>query len=168
MNTSTQKPPNVVRFGAFEADFGRLLLTKGGLRVKLQEQPFKLLGLLLERPGEIVSREEIRQALWSADTFVEFDDGLNTAIKKLRAALADSAENPRYIETVPRRGYRFTAPVARALPEPAAPASDSFGRTSNPFPGCASRNAADAPSEDLGDCCIGCGGNCGNRWLVFG
>jgi len=121
MNPSTQKPPNVVRFGAFEADFGRLLLSKGGLRVKLQEQPFKLLGLLLERPGEIVSREEIRQALWSADTFVEFDDGLNTAIKKLRAALADSAENPRFIETVPRRGYRFTAPVARALPEPEAP-----------------------------------------------
>jgi eukaryotic-like serine/threonine-protein kinase len=121
MNSSTQKPPNVIRFGAFEADFSRLLLSKGGLRVKLQEQPFKLLGLLLERPGEIVSREEIRQALWSADTFVEFDDGLNTAIKKLRAALADSAENPRFIETVPRRGYRFTAPVARALPEPATP-----------------------------------------------
>jgi DNA-binding winged helix-turn-helix (wHTH) protein/tetratricopeptide (TPR) repeat protein len=101
----------IARFGLFEADFGRRLLLKNGLRVKLQEQPFQLLGLLLERPGDIVTREEIRQKLWSADTFVEFDDGLNTAIKKLRAALGDSADNPRFIETVPRRGYRFLAPV---------------------------------------------------------
>jgi DNA-binding winged helix-turn-helix (wHTH) protein len=103
-----------VKFGLFEADFRRRLLLKNGLRVRLQDQPFELLRLLLERPGEIVTREEIRQKLWSADTFVEFDDGLNTAIKKLRAAVGDSADNPRFIETVPRHGYRFVAPVTFA------------------------------------------------------
>src|SRR5947207_2105975 len=107
-------PPKtkVARFGLFEADSEQRVLTKGGLRVRLQDQPFQVLALLLERPGEVVTREEIRQKLWLADTFVEFDDGLNTAIKKLRTALGDSADNPRFIETVPRRGYRFLAPVA--------------------------------------------------------
>jgi eukaryotic-like serine/threonine-protein kinase len=108
--SSTSK---LIRFGTFEADFERRLFMKGGLRVKLQDQPFQLLGLLIERPGEIVTREEIRQALWPAGTFVEFDDGLNTAIKKLRAALGDSADNPRFIETLPRRGYRFIVPVVQ-------------------------------------------------------
>ena len=106
-------PPKakVARFGLFEADCEQRVLTKGGLRVRLQDQPFQVLALLLERPGEVITREEVRQKLWSADTFVEFDDGLNTAIKKLRAALGDSPDNPRFIETVPRRGYRFLAPV---------------------------------------------------------
>jgi DNA-binding winged helix-turn-helix (wHTH) protein/Tfp pilus assembly protein PilF len=99
----------VARFGLFEADFERRVLTKSGTRVRLQDQPFQVLALLLERPYEIVSREEIQQRLWPADTFVAFDDGLNTAIKKLRLALGDSADNPRFIETVPRRGYRFLA-----------------------------------------------------------
>jgi eukaryotic-like serine/threonine-protein kinase len=108
--------PGIVKFGLFEADVERLLLTKQGLRVKIQEQPFHLLALLLERPGEIITREEIRQRLWAADTFVAFDDGLNTAIKKLRTALVDSSENPRFIETVPRRGYRFLAPVTTSAP----------------------------------------------------
>ncbi len=110
MDPSPPKP-RAARFGLFEADFGQRILTKGGLRIKLQDQPFQVLTMLLERPGELVSREEIRRRLWSGDTFVEFDDGLNTAIKKLRAALNDSADNPRLIETVPRRGYRFLAPV---------------------------------------------------------
>lgn len=101
----------IARFGLFEADLQQRVLTKSGLRVKLQEQPFQVLILLLERPGEVVSREEIRQKLWSSDTYVEFDDGLNTAIKKLRVALSDAADNPHFIETVPRRGYRFLAPV---------------------------------------------------------
>lgn len=107
-------PPRlkVARFGLFEADFERRILTKGGLRIKLQDQPFQVLGMLLERPGELVTRDQIREQLWPAGTFVEFEDGLNTAIKKLRAALNDSAENPRFIETVPRRGYRFLSPVA--------------------------------------------------------
>lgn len=101
----------VVRFGLFEADFEQRILTKAGLRVRLQEQPFQVLAMLLERPGELVTREQIRQRLWPADTFVEFDGGLNTATKKLRAALGDLADNPRFIETIPRRGYRFLAPV---------------------------------------------------------
>ena len=115
----------IARFGLFEADFERRSLTKDGLRVKLQDQPFLVLTLLLERPGEIVTREEIRQRLWSADTYVEFDDGLNTAIKKLRLALNEIADNPRFIETVPRRGYRFLAPVSFPIsvdqPEPTKP-----------------------------------------------
>jgi DNA-binding winged helix-turn-helix (wHTH) protein/predicted Zn-dependent protease len=99
------------RFGAFEVDLNSGELYKLGIRLKLQEQPFQVLALLLERPGEVVTREELRQRLWPADTFVDFDTGLNSAIKKLRDALADSAEKPRYIETLPRRGYRFIAPV---------------------------------------------------------
>ena len=101
----------VVRFGLFEVDLQQRILTKGGLRIRLQDQPFQVFALLLERPGDLVSREEIRQRLWPADTYVAFDDGLNTAIKKLRAALSDTADNPRFIETVPRRGYRFIAPI---------------------------------------------------------
>ena len=104
------------RFGLFEADFEQRRLTKSGLRIKLQDQPFLVLTLLLQQPGEVVTRDEIRHKLWSADTFVEFDDGLNTAIKKLRLALNDSSDNPRFIETVPRRGYRFLAPVTFSAP----------------------------------------------------
>jgi DNA-binding winged helix-turn-helix (wHTH) protein/tetratricopeptide (TPR) repeat protein len=115
---------NIVRFGLFEADLQQRFITKGGMRIRLQDQPFQVLGLLLERPGELVTREEIRQKLWPADTYVAFDDGLNTAIKKLRGALGDSADNPRFIETVPRRGYRFLAPVAIVpSPEPVVPAT---------------------------------------------
>jgi DNA-binding winged helix-turn-helix (wHTH) protein/tetratricopeptide (TPR) repeat protein len=111
-------PPKtkLAHFGRFEADLEQRVLTRAGLRVKLQDQPFQVLALLLERPGELVTREEIRQKLWSANTFVEFDDGLNTAIKKIRTALGDSADNPRFIETVPRRGYRFLAPVTFSAP----------------------------------------------------
>ena len=106
----------IIRFGAYEADLGEASLTKAGIRIRLQEQPFQILVLLLEHPGQIVTREEIRQKLWSDDTFVEFDDALNTAVRKLRTALSDSADNPRFLETVPRRGYRFVAPVS-LLPE---------------------------------------------------
>src|ERR1700681_257316 len=106
----------LARFGLFEADFEQRRLTKSGLRIKLQDQPFLVLTLLLEQPGEVVTRDEIRRKVWSADTFVEFDDGLNTAIKKLRLALSDSSDNPRFIETVPRRGYRFLAPVIFSAP----------------------------------------------------
>jgi eukaryotic-like serine/threonine-protein kinase len=106
----------VVRFGLFEANLDDRLLTKGGIRIRLQDQPFKILVMLLERPGEVLSREEIRQRLWPENTYVEFDDGLNTAIRKLRAGLSDSADNPRYIETVPRRGYRFLAAVENGGP----------------------------------------------------
>jgi DNA-binding winged helix-turn-helix (wHTH) protein/Tol biopolymer transport system component len=110
----------VARFGVFEADFEQLVLSRNGLRVRLQEQPFQVLAMLLERPGEVVTREQIGQKLWSNNTYVEFDDGLNTAIKKLRNALGDEADNPRFIETVPRRGYRFIAPVSGNSSSPAA------------------------------------------------
>ena len=86
-------------------------LRKSGVKIKRQEQPFHPLAMLLERPGEVVTREELRQKLWPADTFVDFDRSLNTAASKLREALGDSAENPRFVETLPRRGYRFLAPV---------------------------------------------------------
>lgn len=101
----------VFRFAAFEVDIRAGELRKHGLRIKLQDQPFQVLVMLLARRGDVVTREELRQRLWSSDTFVDFDHSLNTAINKLREALADSAENPRYIETLPRRGYRFLAPV---------------------------------------------------------
>jgi eukaryotic-like serine/threonine-protein kinase len=100
-----------MRFGAFEVDLRSGELRKHGIRLKLQQQPFQVLALMLERPGEVVTREELHQKLWPADTFVDFDTGLNSAIKKLRDALSDSAEEPRYIETLPRRGYRFIAVV---------------------------------------------------------
>jgi TolB-like protein/DNA-binding winged helix-turn-helix (wHTH) protein/Flp pilus assembly protein TadD len=103
--------PKTARFGLFEVNFEQRILTKDGLRIKLQDQPFAVLEMLLNHPGELVTREEIRKRLWPADTFVEFDASLNTAIKKLRIALSDAADNPRFIETVPRRGYRFLAPI---------------------------------------------------------
>ena len=103
----------VIRFGVFEVNLVAGELRKGGARIRLQEQPFQVLALLLERPGDVVSREEIRQQLWPADTFVDFDHSLNTAVNKLREALGDSASSPRYVETVARRGYRFLAPVER-------------------------------------------------------
>jgi TolB-like protein/DNA-binding winged helix-turn-helix (wHTH) protein len=103
--------PRVFRFGVFEVDSREGELRKSGLRIKLQDQPFQVLVMLLERPGEIVTREELQRRLWPADTFVDFDHSLNSAIKKLREALQEQAENPRFIETVPKRGYRFIAPV---------------------------------------------------------
>ena len=99
------------RFGLFQADLATRALLRQGVRVRLQDQPFQILTILLERTGEIVSREELRQRLWPADTYVEFDGSLNAALKKLRSALGDSADNPIFIETVPKRGYRFIAPV---------------------------------------------------------
>ena len=104
-------PRRVVQFGVYELDFGTGELRKAGLKIKLQDQPFQVLAMLLERPGELVSREELLSRLWPSGTFVDFDHGLNVAVKKLRQALNDSAENPRFIETLSRRGYRFVAPV---------------------------------------------------------
>src|SRR6202142_3473884 len=105
------KPRGRVRFGVFELDLRAGELRKHGLRGRLQEQPFQVLAMLLQHPGEVVSREELQKRLWPADTFVDFDHGLNKAINKIRDALGDSAENPRFVETVPRRGYRFLADV---------------------------------------------------------
>ena len=119
--------PIVVRFGVFAVNLRSGELHKHGLRVRLPNQAFKILAILLDRPGEVVTREELQELLWPGDTFVDFEHSLNSAIKKLREALSDSADHPRYIETLPRLGYRFVAPVERvaasfetlAAPEPA-------------------------------------------------
>jgi cholera toxin transcriptional activator len=100
-----------LRFGIYEADLTTGELRKNGSLIQLQEQPFQILAMLLERPGELVTREELRSKLWPADTFVDFDHSLNTAVNKIREALGDSASNPRFVQTVARRGYRFIAPV---------------------------------------------------------
>ena len=118
-NTSID-PAVIVRFGLFEVDLARSTLSRQGIRVKIQEQPFRILAMLLERNGEIVKREQLCQALWPEGTHVNFEGSLNAALKKLRAALQDEAENPRFIETVPRQGYRFLAPV-HVIPGPAGP-----------------------------------------------
>jgi DNA-binding winged helix-turn-helix (wHTH) protein len=118
--------PRVIRFGVFELDTRSGELRKAGVRVTLQDQPLKLLECLLERPGELVTRDEVRGRLWPGDTFVDFEQGVNAAVKRLREALADSAESPRFVETLPRRGYRFIAPVRDdRTPSAAAPASAS-------------------------------------------
>ena len=112
------------------ADFGRLgELRKRGRTVKLQGQPFQILAMLLRRPGEVVSREELQQALWPSGTFVEFEHGVNTAIRKIREALGDSADNPRFIETLPRHGYRLIASV-EAEPQAAPPFAPTRARGS--------------------------------------
>ena len=108
--------PRLYRFGLYEADLRSGELRKNGAKLKLQEQPFQVLAVLLERPGEVVTREELRQRLWPADTFVDFDHSLNTAINKLRDALGDQAANPRFIETLAKRGYRFIAPIQATPP----------------------------------------------------
>jgi TolB-like protein/DNA-binding winged helix-turn-helix (wHTH) protein len=119
--TSLSNPahsPRLMRFGQFELDLRTAEIYKDGKRIKLQEQPCQVLALLIERPGELVSREELRKKLWPDDTFVDFDHGVNIAINKLRDALGDSPEKPRFIETLPRRGYRFIGQVSETTPEP--------------------------------------------------
>src|SRR5438876_5662989 len=106
-----------VRFGIFELDADAGELRKQGTRMKLQEQPLQMLQVLLQRPGEVVTREELQQKIWPSDTFVDFDHGINNAIKRLREALGDAAETPHYIETLPRRGYRFIGKIERETPK---------------------------------------------------
>src|SRR5882724_2329307 len=111
----------VIRFGPFEANVDSGELSRSGCKVRLQAQPFEILTMLLQRPGQVVTREEIRQKLWPADTFVDFDHSLGTAINKIRAALHDSAEQPQFIETLPKRGYRFIASIDPIPERRAAP-----------------------------------------------
>ena len=106
--------PLVTRFDVFEVDLRACELYKAGRKVKLQVLPFQALALLLERPGEVITREEFEKKLWPSDTFVDFDHSLNTAIKKLRQALDDNNKKPRFVETLPKRGYRFIGTVERA------------------------------------------------------
>ena len=120
-------PPSnrrIVRFGIFELDLSAGELRKNGVKLRLQGQPFQVLTLLLDRSGEVVTREELQQKLWPSDTFVDFDHSLNTAINKVREALGDSASSPRYVETLARRGYRFIAPVQREPENPGEPAAE--------------------------------------------
>src|SRR5215831_13338832 len=113
MNPSGQKQ-GVLRFGIFELDLDNCELRKGGVLVKLQSQPFQLLALLAGHPGQIVTREEIRRGLWGEETFVDFDQSINFCVNKLRDALEDDPQRPRYIETVPRKGYRFVAAIVES------------------------------------------------------
>ena len=127
---SPSPTPSGIKFGIFEADIHNRELRKGGVRIKLQDQPFAILQMLLENAGQIVSRDQIRQQLWPADTFVDFDHSLNTAINRLREVLGDAADNSRFIETVPRRGYRFVAPVE--IPTKPGPATVEPGSMAAP------------------------------------
>lgn len=128
--------PRILRFATFEVDLQARELRKNGLKLKLQGQPFEVLAMLLERPGELVGREQLRERLWPTDTFVDFDHGVNTAINRLREALGDSADNPRFIETLPRRGYRFLASVESNAPAlPASPPVASVVPETLPVPG---------------------------------
>ena len=123
--------PHLIRFGLFEVDTRSGELRRQGSKVNLQEQPFQALALLLERPGEVVTREELNKRLWPEDTFVDFERGLNKAINKLRAALRDNAEKPRFIETLPQHGYRFIAPLEGALPGSPPSSTDQELPTAN-------------------------------------
>src|SRR5215472_10018486 len=109
-----------VRFGPFELDLRRGELRKEGRRIRLQEQPFQILRMLLDSPGEVVSREEIRNRLWPDETVVEFDHSINAAVSRLRDALRDSADNPRYVKTLARQGYRFIGEIERVERPPSA------------------------------------------------
>jgi DNA-binding winged helix-turn-helix (wHTH) protein len=127
MDPST--PPGTFRFGEFELDVDAGELRRHGRRLRLQPQPFKLLVLLTRRSGSLISREEIRRELWPDGTFVDFDQAVNFAIKQIRDVLRDAAERPLYIETVPRRGYRFIAPVDAGAGDAQAAAPRSQGTT---------------------------------------
>src|SRR5262245_4522347 len=122
----------VLRFGIFDLDTQSGELRRHGLKVRLPDQSFQILQMLLERPGEVVTREQLRRQLWTSDTFVDFDVGLNSAIRKLREALDDSAENPRFVETLPRRGYRFIARVEPVSPDPMRAAGERDVRAPRP------------------------------------
>src|ERR1700741_2332175 len=127
---AAQNPLEKLRFGVFEVDLLAGELHKHGLKVRLQQQPFQVLAILLEHAGEVVTREELQSKLWPADSFVDFDHGLNKAINKIRDALGDSAESPRFVETVARRGYRFLAEVeAITAPSPPSEAIAEAGKT---------------------------------------
>ena len=128
----------VIRFDVFELDLRAAELYKAGRKIKLQIQPFRALTLLLERPGEVITREEFEKRLWPEDTFVDFDHSLNTAIKKLRQALGDDKKKPRFVETLPKRGYRFIGDLDRAsLPVP----SETRAASEPPVASCVGRLA---------------------------
>ena len=124
MSNPPHSTSEVVRFGTFEVDVRSGELRKAGVRIALQDQPLRVLTRLIQRPGEVVTREELQRELWPDNTFLDFEQGLNAAIKRLRDALGDSAESPRFVETLPRRGYRFIAPVVGGVPSARRPAAN--------------------------------------------
>src|SRR5580704_7590098 len=130
--SETRLAEAMVSFDVFQVDLRSGELHREGRRVKLQEQPFRVLSLLVERAGELVTRDELREKLWPADTFVDFDHSLNSAVARLREALRDSAEKPRFIETIAKRGYRFIAPLRAATPAVAV-SSTSPAVQNSPF-----------------------------------
>ncbi|MGA2857799.1 MAG: winged helix-turn-helix domain-containing protein [Candidatus Sulfotelmatobacter sp.] len=138
--------PRTLRFGAFEVHPHTQELRKQGARLRLPAQSVQVLLLLLENPGELVSREELRKKLWPEDTFVDFDHGVNAAVNRLREALGDSAEKPKFVETLPRRGYRFIAAVD-GLPAPAVERSEQVPSVASAPEGVASAAQAAQPSE---------------------
>jgi len=111
-----QSSSELIRFAGFELDTQAGELRKNGSRIRLQEQPLQILRILLEQPSRVITRDELRQKIWPSDTFVDFDHGINNAIKRLREALGDTAETPRFIETLPKRGYRFIAAIDEEFP----------------------------------------------------
>ena len=133
MASNSNPQVRMVRFATFEADLSAKELRKGGVKIKVYGQPFEVLAMLLERPGEVVPREDLKQKLWPTETFVDFDHGVNTAVKRLREALGDSAENPRFVETIPRRGYRFIASVDLTAPPEDSPSVGNNAETQS-FP----------------------------------
>jgi DNA-binding winged helix-turn-helix (wHTH) protein len=137
---------NVLRFDDFEVDLRAQELYKGGRRIKLQVQPFQVLAMMLERPGEVVTRDEMQKRLWPADTFVDFDHSVNTAIKKLRAALGDNKNKPRFVETLPKRGYRFLVTVKG----PAQPSTQGAGSAAGVGLGAAAATADGMGSRWVG------------------
>ena len=139
----------VVRFGAYELNLDSAELRKAGIKIRLQEQPFRILAMLLERPGQVVSREQLCQQLWPNDTFVDFEHGLNRAINKLRVSLCDSAEVPRYIETIPKHGYRFLPPVVRVSPVQRGAESQARSLAVVPFSNLSGTDEADSLCDEL-------------------
>ena len=135
-----------VRFGLFELDLKAAQLTRNGSNLRLPQQPLRLLSVLVESPGEIITREQLRQRLWPSDVFIDFDHGLNKSMQKLRDALGDSAVSPRYIETIPRVGYRFIAPVTNAT-RPAELTVDSEKALAPPAVSTAIPSPADASAN---------------------
>jgi cholera toxin transcriptional activator len=131
---SSNRETRLLRFGVFEVDLDAGELRKNGARIRLQEQPFQVLTTLLQNASQVVTREHLREKIWPADTFVDFDHSLNTAVNKIREALGDSASNPRFVETLTRRGYRFNAAVDRVAATVAASATHKGTRAGAPAP----------------------------------
>ena len=146
----------MVRFGLFELDLRAAQLTRNGTKIRLPQQPLQLLSVLIESPGEIVTREQLRQRLWPSDVFIDFDHGLNKSIQKLRDALGDSADSPRYIETIPRVGYRFIAPIRNGTGSREPEADIEIPRPLQP-----------PPVTPVPPALAAVAGNPGARWLLL-